>query len=891
MKNRPGIRSSLLRPNIVNARGVGVVASGGDMRNVTVYVGTGRTEGEFEDLRTGSERARVERWQASAKWKDEAFTQHFLPKARASVRSDGATWDFTGRQEALRRIATWLAGSTNNRSGLIVSGGPGSGKTAVLGLVATLADPDHHPNVPQDRVGVGEEALPRSHSFTVVIYAAGLKADVVIDALSHAHRSASSATPVVLIDAVDESDDPNLLVDAVVKPLLMDGSVRLVLGMRTELASRLGDLCDVVDLDGDFADPEGMRRHIEHALLQATEASPFRGLPATVSQVAEGIARVAGPSFLVGRLLSQMLAGLPEPPVLRPGWEEELPRLPGEILERDLTERLGHEKAAQALDLLRPLAFAEGNGLPYEDIWAALAGRMARRSYDHTSLQWLRKHVGSYAVRSTDQGHDVYRPHHLSLTEHLRRVPDPQAVHRCFVDFLVEHTPLRADGTRDWRRASFYTRAYLATHIAKAGGHDVLNELVLDPAYLLDAIPHRLLGALDGHRLPADRDMTEVRTAINAYRQAAADFRRSTPDLRPAALDLAVSTHDARTLRSRMEPVPDSSPWKARWVDMRPRRSCYTLTRLTGEITRMTAFTYAGDRHLAVASTKGEIEVWNVDVGQRVIRGTVVNGQRVTGLDMVVGNGRVFMATSSATEVELWDMFRGKQPLCSRPVDNAGYDSETTAVAFAEVGGDLLLFCLSDGLSLYRFDVLRATPLPPLCLDRACDFMRSNASVAVTAVAGRLSAVVSDWYGVMLIDLETGRTRQCSGGSGYARGIQIVPGTDPPQFLVGQNSHRIFRLHPNQAPQQIRTCPESVCDVDVRTRNGDTFVVAGYDYCERPLEVFSLTRPDVAVSDFYDTRSAVSQVRVMELRHGHVVIAAGERSGTVRIWDFPEVPE
>lgn len=880
------------RPHTLIAEGTGSIVAGRDIHHATVYIGTGGENIPAQDLRALAGHERIERERASAERQREAFARHFLPKARASVRTDGVTWDFTGRRQALRRIVTWLTDPADNRRGLVVSGGPGSGKTAVLGLIASLADPRHYAHVPMDRVGLREESLPAPNSFTTVIHAAGLKAEMIVDAVAHAARRSTTSVPVVLVDAVDEADEPELLVDEVLKHLLLDGSVRLLLGMRTELATRLDDLCDMVDLDGDFADPEGLRRHVEHVLLQATRDSPFRRAPeGTVSRVAEGVARVAEPSFLVGRLLARMLAARAEPPDLRPGWETELPRLPGEILERDLTERLGREQAERALDLLRPLAFAEGNGLPDEDIWAGLAGRMAGRHYDHDDVLWLREHVGSYAVRSTDQGHTVYQPHHLSLAEHLRAVPDPRAVHRCFVDYLIDHTPVHADGTRDWRRASFYTHAYLATHIAKAGGHEVLDELMLDPAYLLGAIPYRLLGALDGHRLPTDRDVSELRAAINAYRQAAADFRRAEPEAWPAALDLAVRTHGARTLEARMAPVPAASPWRARWVDLRPRRSGYTLTNLSGEVTRMSAFRYGGEQYLAVVSTAGEIEVWNVDANRPVVSGTITEGRHLTGLDTVVGDGRVFMATSSATRVQLWDVFGGNRALGGWSVGDTASDSETSAVAFAEVGGELRLFCMTDDGLLHRFDVVGATQLPALPMDHACDFMRSNATVVVTPVGGHPRAIVSAWNGVQLIDLETGRSEGCSGGSGYARGIQVIPGTDPPQFLVGKDNHTIFRVHLDRAPQQLRSCPESVRDVDVWRRGGSTFAIAGYDYCDRPLELFSLTRPGLSVSDFYDVRSAVSQVRVMELRHGHVVIAAGQRSGAVRIWDFPEVPE
>ena len=47
------------------------------------------------------------------------------------------------------------------------------------------------------------------------------------------------------------------------------------------------------------------------------------------------------------------------------------------------------DDARRARDLLRPLALAEGDGLPAGPLWAGLAGRLADRHYQSADLTWL----------------------------------------------------------------------------------------------------------------------------------------------------------------------------------------------------------------------------------------------------------------------------------------------------------------------------------------------------------------------------------------------------------------------------------------------------------------------------------------------------------------------
>ncbi|MET9459956.1 hypothetical protein ABZY05_33540 [Streptomyces canus] len=122
-------------------------------------------------------------------------------------------------------------------------------------------------------------------------------------------------------------------------------------------------------------------------------------------QVAQAVADAAGTSFLVARFAAYTLASdtavVTDPH--SPRWRARLPRRAGQAMRDDLARRLG-PNAQRATDLLRPLAYAEGQGLPWEDIWAPLASAVSGHTYTDEDLLWLRHHAGSYVVEATENG-------------------------------------------------------------------------------------------------------------------------------------------------------------------------------------------------------------------------------------------------------------------------------------------------------------------------------------------------------------------------------------------------------------------------------------------------------------------------------------------------------
>ncbi|MFE2182479.1 hypothetical protein [Streptomyces sp. NPDC059455] len=204
-------------------------------------------------------------------------------------------WWFLGRHTALTDITRWLAHPEPGRPLLAVTAAPGSGKTAVLGLIATLADPDRRATVPLHALGLPPSAVPSAGAVDVAIYAQALTMDQVLRGISAATRAAADtlgsllealsrrADPLtVLIDALDEAGDPEHLVRRLLR--LADharGRLRLLVGTRPHLLKDLGlQRDDSIDLDGPrHADLDALTAYAARGLLDSAADSPYRRQP------------------------------------------------------------------------------------------------------------------------------------------------------------------------------------------------------------------------------------------------------------------------------------------------------------------------------------------------------------------------------------------------------------------------------------------------------------------------------------------------------------------------------------------------------------------------------------------------------------------------------------
>ncbi|MDX3539642.1 caspase family protein, partial [Streptomyces sp. MB09-01] len=272
--------------------------------------------------------------------RESEFTSRLLVRAMAYQGAPGddltaPAWWFSGRHYALHDLATWLntpAGSEESAC-RVVTAAPGSGKTAVLGLIAALSHPERRRTVPTRALGLSQDLLAPG-TIDVAVYAQRLTDADVLDAIAAAARLRTGTVGelldaldhrtrplTVLIDALDEAATPDTLCATVLRPLIEHsrGRIRLLLGTRPYLLPRLGidpgDTGQVIDLDSPrYADREALTTYTARTLLQARSTSPYRERPHAVRRVARAVASAAGKSFLIARITAGTLAASPTIP-------------------------------------------------------------------------------------------------------------------------------------------------------------------------------------------------------------------------------------------------------------------------------------------------------------------------------------------------------------------------------------------------------------------------------------------------------------------------------------------------------------------------------------------------------------------------------------------------
>ncbi|MFD5415433.1 hypothetical protein [Streptomyces nojiriensis] len=634
------------------------------------------------------------------------FTSRLLVRAMGDHSQAGASaWWFSGRHTALRDLASWL----NDRTGAaqsvcrVVTAAPGSGKTAVLGLVAALTHPERHGTVPLHALGLPADLLDVD-AVDAAVYAQRLTDTDVLEAICAAARVRAGtvgellealgrrARPLtVLIDALDEAATPGTLCSSVLRPLIehSGGRLRLLLGTRPYLLPRLGiGPADTIDLDdARYADPEAISVYAARNLLEAHPASPYRERLPAVRPVAEAVARAAGHSFLIARLTAGTLAATPAIPDASDAvWRASLPRHAGDAMRQDLHQRLGDD-AQRATDLLRPLAYSQGQGLPWEDIWAPLATAISGRLYTDDDLLWLREEAGSYVVEATENGRSAYRLYHEAMAEHLREGMDPGEVHAAYARVLTARVPCHVDATPNWSRAHPYALAHLAHHAAQAG---LLDEVLADSEYLVHAEPRGLTPYL--HRAHADT----ARLAAAVYRTSVHLHRDATPQLRRQTLALDAARAGAPDLHGSLTSRIPPGDWAPVWATGSTFNSALrdTLTGHNGSV-RAVACAELDGRPIAV--TTGEdstVRVWDLATGQAIGEPlTSYNGVLAVACTQLDGRTVAVTGANDGT-VRVWDLATGQavgEPLTGdngwvRAVACTQLDGRTVAVTGANDG-------------------------------------------------------------------------------------------------------------------------------------------------------------------------------------------------------------
>ena len=533
---------------------------------------------------------------------------HFETVARGVAQSHWTGSLFTGRERVLRALAAWLADDSGG-SLRIVIGQPGSGKSAVLGRLVELSDPATRKTLAGD---TPPDCLPPVRCVHLALTARGRTLpDLVAQIASEVRLTIGSvdelilglrdrkAPLVVLLDGLNESAEPELVARELVGKLAdrEDGTgLRMVVGSRPSLlrSIRVSDE-EVIDLDGpDYFEPADLVEYTRKCLREFTR--PDGALdPAKTRDIAAGIAERAGTAFLVAQLTARAISRDIDGRTVR--WRECFPDNVGAAMEAYL-DRIPDGRRARTL--LMPLAFAKGDGLAPDMLWAELATTLGTESVTEQDVRCL-IHDSPASSLITKSATAHYYLYHEAFAEHLRNTCPHESPHCAIVN------KLRNMVAPDWFAAHPYIREHLATHAAQA---NAIDELLSDSNYLGVAAAAPLLRALSHVAAPSARQAAEV------YRGVAHHIRRQ-PDLAAFYLELYARQRGYDRLADAWVQGLSERPLAVRWARCRASQPHRVIGRHETDIGAL-HLVASGDFAVS-GDSEGAVNLWDIVNGIPVV--------------------------------------------------------------------------------------------------------------------------------------------------------------------------------------------------------------------------------------------------------------------------------
>lgn len=388
-----------------------------------------------------------------------ADREHFLRKA-ASTDAGDIGWFFTGREQFNREVVDWLSGSSGGL--LVVTGAPGAGKSAFLGRLTVLADPGSQAACKVLGLLDAPGSRPPVGCFAAVIHLRNRRSDDVARDIArqlNIDLSASSSPPRDLLTALaDSGRQVNILADALdeaeegeevfiardlLRAIASQPGCRVVVGTRRDRDGRhdpegndLGPLIDtlrprsgsmtVLDLSADDHADTDIETYVQRRLAADSCAGNWPTAARRLSAARE-VARQAQRVYLYARFAVRALEALSETAVDEPGWHRHLPGDAGHVglhsvFAKDLQR---FDDPLLVREVLTPLAFARGKGLPRRRLWPELASALAAdkgsgRVYTAADISSVIREAGWYLTESTEHGQAVFRLYHRSIADYFR---------------------------------------------------------------------------------------------------------------------------------------------------------------------------------------------------------------------------------------------------------------------------------------------------------------------------------------------------------------------------------------------------------------------------------------------------------------------------------------
>ena len=608
---------------------------------------------------------------------DEAFDpRHFLRRAGAAegVFGEIGRGFYHGRAEQLQQLRGWVLGAGAPLR--VVTGKPGVGKSALLGVVVCAAHPllrdrtyDLWHRLPHAPPLLPEGCLSVVHARrrTVAEIAASIArqwrlpapagsdnsegeewtGQRLAEALSQSLAAAGGAEGprALVVDAVDEADRPADLVAGLLSPLVAvrreDGEplCRVLVAGRDEphlrplirAAAAAGGLIDLGTVP---------RRQLRPALAGYIQDLLGYGTPyerqefaAAGDALAESIAGTltAGPGsdadpapqrwgeFLVAGLYIRHVLDLP--PVQDPDQAyqlgEAVPRDLGGVLALDLARPTAGLDAQVLQAVARALAFAEGSGMPERVVGNAatafLPGMVHRGSLTSAETRQALDRLRFYLRRDVDvDGTTLHRLFHQGLADQLRADADDDAVGPALVARIWQRLYAMVPAVADGSRQWQHAEPYLLRHAAQHAHAAGQLEDLLQDPGFLIYADPATLAPLLA-ALPAGA----AGGAADTYRASFAAHSRLSPSARAQILAIDAARYGNLHLA---QDLSSAAIWQPIWATSKGRSARLRLT-LTGHSGPVNAVAVgrAGGREVIVSGSRDEtVRIWDAVTGQPV---------------------------------------------------------------------------------------------------------------------------------------------------------------------------------------------------------------------------------------------------------------------------------
>ncbi|MFI1167682.1 NACHT and WD repeat domain-containing protein, partial [Streptomyces sp. NPDC020801] len=836
---------------------------------------------------------------------------------------------FRGRQRELAALTAWLDGEPESCGALrVVTGSPGSGKSALLGMLVCSAHPELH-EATQHVWFHRRDELPSVNPHLAALHLRDQGIGAILDSLARQAGLSGAAEDwsgqaiadaltrfpgpaAVVVDALDEAEDPDRVVSDLLEPLLgrtrPDGRpcCRLLVATRPwdrfdSLLSRARRADGLIDLDDVHRDEleSALRSYVIDLLNGNTEYRqlPHRRLRDSIAgSVAGRLAarhaeeRPQWGEFLVAGLYANSLAQ--QGGITAGALDEGTPaagavRVPGtlpEVLDLDLRRR---QTSPWVRPVLSALAFARGQGMPRTAI-RAVAPLFADPSLGPPTEGDVRdalEEARFYLRRDMDvDGSTVYRLFHQALVDHLRsastlpgrREEVSRQKERLVFDRLLDLVGRADDGGLYWEEASPYLLRHMSEHASACG---LLNTLAQDTEFLVHSDPATLGARLAGEPSEGRSVAAVYRASLGCHQHLDARARRSV-----LAIDACRYQMPQLARRFSRPPRQQALAWEPRWATGAPWEllPCEALMGCTEQVRSLTCGTVDGRPVVVSAGTREEVLVRDLATGRERAR-LVGHRGPVNAAACCEVDGRAAVVTAgSDRSLRLWDLATGEH-VSTLTVDAGA----VTSLACVSVDGRPVAVASGREGLVRAWDIATAT-------EKASLPGHQGPAWAAAGIAGPDALVATGGYdgSVRVWDLARGaeRAQLPRHESGVLAVAHLAPACGGSWLLTGGSDGvvRVFDLAAQSQRMSFDCRTDSVLAIECVRLTGRE---EGTDLClgvaggsDGSLSVWDL----VAGEKRFDLTGHVGAVNAVGSTRldGRPVLISGGDDGSCRVWDL-----